>query len=137
MASSRRASGPDGLGRSASSVASVNDAASANAGSIGASTAGLIGSGLLLQFHRLGALGGAVGTKHDLLQAHLGALELLLAVRLQGHPALVKRDRILKVHFTLLEPGDNGLQLLQSRLEAQIFDDRQRLWTCFLHRAVP
>src|SRR5688572_9450054 len=86
-----------------------------------------------LEFQRFGALGRAIGSEDDLLQPHLGALQLLLAMGLQRHAALIKRDRILQVHFTLLEAGDDGLELFQGRLEAQIFDDRQSLWTCFLH----
>src|SRR6185295_10952111 len=99
MASSRRASGAEGLGRRASSVASVKEAASANAGSIGASTGGLIDSRAFLKVHRFGAFGGTVGTEHNLFQAHLGAFELFLAMRLKRHAAFIERDGILEIDF--------------------------------------
>src|SRR6185437_3715467 len=116
MASSSGASGPHGLGSRVSSVASTKEAASAKAGSIGATGAIRLIDRRLLQFHGLGALG-AFGAEHDLLQARFRALQLFFAMGFEGGAALVKRDRILQVHFALLEPRNDILKLGQGRFE--------------------
>jgi hypothetical protein len=41
---------------------------------------------------------------------------------LQRLAALVQDDGILKVHFALFQPGDNGFQLAQGRLETETGD---------------
>src|SRR5882724_8177082 len=46
----------------------------------------------------------ALRALHDLLEPPLGCFQLLLAVRLEALPALIKGNRILEVHFALLEP---------------------------------
>src|SRR5882672_6998839 len=126
MASIRRASGPEGLGSKASSVASVKDAASAKAGSIGASTGGFINPGFL-QFHRFGALGSPLRTEDDFFETRFRALQLLLAMRFQRHAAFIKHDGIFKVDFTLLQTRDDVLELFECRLEGQLLDGRRRL----------
>jgi hypothetical protein len=36
--------------------------------------------------------------------------------------AFIQSDGILKIHLALLQPGDDGFQLLESAFKAQFFD---------------
>src|SRR6185369_10613591 len=123
MASIRRASGPAGLGSSASQVASMKAEASAKAGSIGAR--GMPGFISTLQFHRLGPFD-ALRSKNDFLKPRFRAFELFFAMRLQRCAALIEGDGIFQVDLALFEPGNDVLQFSERRFETQILDCRRR-----------
>ena len=65
---------------------------------------------------------GAARAQYDFFQPPFRGFQFVLAMRLQRLAALIERDGILKIHFALLQPGNNGFQLPERALKAQVFD---------------
>ena len=65
---------------------------------------------------------GAGRAQDDLFQPPFRRFQLGFAMGLQRLAALVQENGILKIHLALLQPGDNGFQFAQGRLEAEAGD---------------
>src|SRR6516225_8752381 len=73
----------------------------------------------LLHVERLGAGRPSRRIERDLLDARLGQAQQFLAAALQRLPALIDGNRFLERHLALLEPFDDGFELLYGALERQ------------------
>src|SRR5215467_10471546 len=76
----------------------------------------------LFDVERLGSGRLAGGIERDLLHARLGLPQQLLAAALERLAALIDRDRLLERHLALLEPLDDGFELLDGPFEGQAVD---------------
>src|SRR2546430_1138659 len=61
----------------------------------------------------------AAGIERDLLDPRLGRAQQFLAAALERLAALVDRDRLLERHLAVLQPLDDGFELLDRALERQ------------------
>src|SRR5689334_18116183 len=110
---------------------------SARSGRDGATTSRSIGAGsregaapgrprqsaaALLDVERFGARDFARAVGRDLLDPRLGLPQEFLAAPLQGLAPLIDGNRFLQGHLAVLEPLDDGFELLDRAFEGQLFD---------------
>src|SRR5689334_16569216 len=99
--------------------------ASAAAGSPGAGSfpgKKLIAISLLSHVERLGPGRLSRGIKRDVLDARFGEAQKLLATTLERFTTLVDRNRFLQRYLAVLEPLDDGFELLDRAFERQAGD---------------